>query len=200
MHYWGDEWFKNNGNELYKAIDFIDEKLRKAGISCISKEKYGTRREDMLRFWDGGLYQILFGTRCYIGTFRNYKNKKIENFVNKIHHWIYFKLDLGLVDNIENETIEDRVIRQDKYWWKGLCKISEIIGIKKLINKYQEKAYNKAYQIACKKWPMVIDELIVMIDGYKMIKPCKWGNIDGEKIHNKYWKTIDQLKNEENLI
>jgi hypothetical protein len=33
-----------------------------------------------------------------------------------------------------------------------------------------------------------------------MVKPCKWGNIDGEKIHKKYWKTFDQIENEKNLI
>jgi len=37
---------------------------------------------------------------------------------------------------------------------------------------------------------VVIDELICDIDGYEMIKPCKYGNIDGVEIHNRYWKRI----------
>ena len=72
--------------------------------------------------------------------------------------------------------------------WKGLCFYNDKIGLTKLVNNYQAKMYNKVFQQACKKWPDIIDELVVDTVGYEMIKPCKWGNVDGELIHSKYWK------------
>ena len=63
MHYWGDEWFKKHGNSLYAAIEETDKALRKVGIGCLTKEKYGTRREDMLKLWDGGWYTIIYGPK-----------------------------------------------------------------------------------------------------------------------------------------
>ncbi|MCQ2737227.1 MAG: hypothetical protein MJ224_01295 [archaeon] len=193
MHYWGDEWFQKYGNDLYKAIDEIDKQLRKYHIGAITKEKWGCRREDMLRFWDGGLYTILFGYRLYIGTFRYkglFKFKWFENFINKIHRFIYNKLDKG-IPNIPSETkIEDYKKYYNKRIWKGLIYYNQKIGLTKLINNYQVKMYNKIYQQICKKYPHIVDELIMDIDGYEMIKPCKWGNIDGKEIHNKYWKSI----------
>lgn len=200
MHYWGDEWFKNNGNDLYEAINYIDKELRRYGIFAISKEKYGSRREDILHLWDGGIYSLLFGHRCFIGTYKHYKNEKLRNFIDQIHHFIYYTIDQGIPSKKENETFEEYSKRYEKRIWKGLSHYTNKIGLLKLVHKYQANMYNKTYQIACKKWPMIIDELIVMVDGYKMIKPCKWGNIDGEEIHNKYWRTPDQPKNEENLI
>lgn len=200
MHYWGDDWFENNGKDLYAAIDFVENYLRKHHIGICGKEKYGSYRDEYLRFWDGGVYEILFGYSCFIGTYKHYKNEKLKNFINNIHHFIYYKIDQGTPSKKENETFEEYSIRYEKRLWKGLSYYSNKIGLVKLVHKYQSSIYNKAFQLACKKWPMVTEELIVDIDGYKMVKPCKWGNIDGEKIHNKYWKTFDQIKNEENLI
>lgn len=166
MHFWEDDWFKKNGDDLYNAIDFIETYLRKHGIGVCGKEKYGTYRDEFLHFWDGGLYTAIFGYRCYIGTFNKYP-KWLENIVNKIHHFIYFTLDRCVIRPFTNFT-----------------------KIHKLVFNYQAKHYNKAFQLACKKWPNVTDELIVMVNGYQLIKPCKWGNVDGEEIHKKYWKSI----------
>ena len=39
MHYWGDEWFKKNGKDLYEAIDWIEKKLRKnSTLSAMTDE------------------------------------------------------------------------------------------------------------------------------------------------------------------
>jgi hypothetical protein len=191
MHFWGDEWFKKNGDDLCNAIDFIEKYLRKHRIGICGKEKYGCYRDDFLNFWDGGLYTILFGHSCYIGTHNNYKWKWLKEFVNKIHHFIYYKLDLGLVTSYQKgEPYEDYCKRIEKRFWKGFQHYSQKIGLLKLVQDHQAKHYNKAFQLACKKWPNVKDELIVMVDGYKMIKPCKWGDVDGEEIHNKYWKKL----------
>ena len=190
MHFWGDEWFKKNGDDLYNAIDFIEKYLRKHHIGICGKEKYGCYRDEYLRLWDGGLYTILFGYRCYIGTHNNYKWKWLKEFVDKIHHFIYYTLDCGTPESIEGESFEDYCVRYKNHKWKGLQHYSNQIGLTKLIQDRQAKHYNKAFQLACKKWPNVKDELIVMVDSYKMIKPCKWGDVDGEEIHNKYWKKL----------
>ena len=42
MHYWGDDWFENNGKDLYAAIDFVENYLRKHHIGICGKEKYGS--------------------------------------------------------------------------------------------------------------------------------------------------------------
>ena len=114
----------------------------------------------------------------------------MRNFINQIHHFIYYEIDQGIPLKKENESFEEFSKRSEKRTWKGLSHYTNKIGLLKLVHKYQASIYNKAVQLACKKWPLVTEELIVMADGYKMVKPCKWGNVDGEKIHNKYWKTF----------
>ena len=85
------------------------------------------------------------------------------------------------------ESLDQIAERYKNRKWKGLCHYSEKIGLVKLVHKFQEFGYNKTFQIACKRWPNVIDELISDINGYQMIKPCKWGDINGQVIHDKYW-------------
>ena len=190
MHYWGDEWFKKNGNDLYDAIKYIEEYLHKHHIGVCGKEKYGTYRDEYLRFWNGGIYEILFGYRGYIGTYHRYKCEWFENLVNKIHNFIYFTIDCGYISQKKEETWKDYTKRYKKRWWKGLCHVNEKIGLTKFVNDIQAKHYNIAFQNACKKWPHLIDELISDADGYKMIKPGKYGDINGEEIHCKYWQEI----------
>lgn len=163
MHYWGDEWFIKHGNELSDAIGEIERELRKCHIGIYGKEKYGTYRDEYLRFWDGSLYQILFGYRACIGTYRTkglYKYEWFTNIIDDIHKFIAYKIP-----------------RFPKW-------------LRKLVNDHQAKMYNKVFQMVCKKYPNIVDELIMCVDGYDMIKPCKWGNIDGKEIHNRYWRTI----------
>ena len=194
MHTWGDEWFEQYGGDLNAAISYIENYLHKHHIGVCGKEKYGTYRDEYLRFWNGGIYQILFGYRVYIGTYKRYPWQWLENFVNKIHNFIYFKIDLGVVDKKDNETTEEYFDRCKKRWWKGLCYINTKLGLLDFVHKRQAKYYNYAFQKACKKWPHLVDELICMVDGYKMIKPCKYGDIDGEEINKKYWVKIDEIK------
>ena len=194
MHLWGDDWFKNNGSDLYAAIKYIEDYLHKHHICVCGKEKFGTYRDEYLRFWDGGLYEILFGYRGYIGTYHHYKHKWMEDFVNKIHYFIYYYLDNGHIDMKDGEPFEEFSKRFEKRFWKGLSYINQKIGLVGLVHKIQAKHYNIAFQNACKMWPHITDELIVMVDGYKMIKPGKYGNVDGEAIHEKYWKPIDKEK------
>lgn len=164
MHYYGDDWFKEHGDDLYDAITILDKRLRKAGIGAYCKEKYGTMRTDFFRLWDGSLSDILFGTM--------YHSTWIENVV----WWLDY-----------------RMIRTEKtqfgWLYKGLSDFNRWIGLTKMVQRWQARMVNKAFQVTCKEHPDIVDELICDVDCWKMIKPCKWGNIDGKEIHDKYWKS-----------
>lgn len=48
MHYWGDDWFEKNGDDLYKAINYCCDVWRTYGrIGTHGKEKYGTFRDQL---------------------------------------------------------------------------------------------------------------------------------------------------------
>lgn len=150
MHEWGDKWFKENGNDLYSAIDGFEKKIRKYGcILVYGKEKWGTYRDEYLTFWDGGLHYFIYKSPIYI---RN--------------SFLYWKID-PIVKFITKYT-----------------------GIHRLFVNYQKFIYNITMQLICKKYPNVVDEMISDINGYKIIKPCMFGDLDGEVIHKKYWRVI----------
>lgn len=192
MHIWGDEWFEKHGGELDVAIGEIQRGLRRHGIGVYIKEKYGCAREELLRFWDGGLYQIIFGYRLHIGTFGRkglYRIKWFKNLCDSLHRFIYFKLDRAVVDTTGLDLAAS-VEKDKRKIWKGLCYYNKRIGLVGFVQRHQAKMYNKVYQNVLKKHPDIIDELVSEIDGYEMIEPCKWGGVDGKSIHAKYWKKI----------
>lgn len=167
MHYWGDEWFQKYGETFYRAIDVFEERIRKwAKCGVYGKEKYGTYRDEYFRMWDGSLFIIFFGYKLF-------RNGWLEN----------------LVYRIDNRLIP---IKKTQFGWRkvGLSDFNRLIGLTKLVNKWQARMLNKAAQITCKEYPEVVDELLMDVCFYKCIKPCKWGNVDGEEIHKKYWKTV----------
>ena len=191
MHYWGDEWFQKYGDELYKAIDEIEREMRKYRIRVYGKEKWGCYVPEYLGFWDCGLYELLFGYRAYIGTYNYkglYKYTWFVNFIDAIHKFINFTIDQGTPRYKKDEPFESFSKRYEKRIWKGLCYYMNQIGITKLIQKWQASKVNRAYQIVCKKHPNIVDELTC--DGYtpfEMIKPCKYGPLNGEEIEKKFW-------------
>ena len=135
-------------------------------------------------------YTAIFGHRGWVGSYRRYQWDWLKKFVDKFHQFLYYTIDLGQIEPWKiTETYDEYVKRVQNRKWKGLCHYSQKIGLTNLVIKHQEKHYNKAFQLACKKWPNIKDELIVMVDGYALIKPCKWGDVDGTEIHKKYWKT-----------
>jgi hypothetical protein len=87
--------------------------------------------------------------------------------------------------NIRNKFISFKL---DKYIIRPLFRYT---GIYYCISQYQKIIYNYAIQKMCKKYPDIIDELILDLDGYEMIKPSIFGKINGIKIHNKYWETYE---------
>ena len=184
MHIWGDEWFKKHGDNLYNAIEFIHKYSRKHHAPIYGKEKWGSFRTEIIGFWNGSIHQILFGYRCYLGRIRDYKSK----FINKCVDLFY-----GFINILDRRLIP---IKKTKfgYLYAGISNLNRKIGLVKLVNKYQANIINKTFQLACKKYPDVIDEIISDVDCYKCTKPCKYGDVDGIKIHNKYWKALKENK------
>lgn len=194
MHNWGDNWFNEHGEHLYAAINEIESYLRRHHIGICGKEKWGCYRDEYLRFWDGGIYQILFGYREFPGHSHHkglYRFEWFSKFISAMHRFIRYKIDDGMPDYKSGESFATWYERSySKRRWKGLCHYMEKTRLYSYIINQQKKHYNYAFQLACKKYPDVTDELISDVDGYEMIKPCKYGNIDGVEIHNRYWKTI----------
>lgn len=173
MHYWGDKWFKEHDGQLNEAINILTYRVRKwAHCGFSTKEKYGSMRTDFVMLWDGGIRQILTPYKGWV-----------------IGHTWWAKF----LWYIDNHLIP---YKKTKYgWlWVGLANLNWAIGLTKLVHKWQAKRINKAFQVTCKEFPELIDELICDVDCYEIIKPCKWGDVDGTKIHNKYWKTIDKFE------
>lgn len=168
MHIWGDEWFKKYGNQFYEAIKVFEDRIRKwAKCRVYGKEKFGTYRDEYFSMWNGELSTIFFGYKLVYN--RNWFEKLI------------WKIDNCLIP-----------IKKTQFsWYKvGLANFNRAIKLVKLVNKWQAKMLNKAAQITCKEYPDVVGELLMDVCFYKCIKPCKWGNINGQKIHEKYWKVI----------
>lgn len=78
------------------------------------------------------------------------------------------------------------------YWKvdKIIKPITKYTGLHWLGVKYQAFIWNLATQIVCKKYPEIIDEFVLDMDMYKAVKPGIFGDVDGEKIHKKYWKSL----------
>ena len=205
MHSWGDEWFQKNGKDFYKAINEIERIQHKARIGVYGKEKWGTYRNEYLSFWNGGLYKLLFPSRQFIGTqvFYGFPFRQIS-------HLFYKRYGYGKHE-YENETIEkiheffkkranrDNLIHKFLDWLcyfvyfyideKFLIPLNNKIGLTKfIVEKIQIPAFNKSFQVTCSKYPNIIDELVICVEGHEFIKPCKWGNVDADMIRKKYWK------------
>ena len=169
MHEWGDEWFKQYGDELYTAIREIERRLRRFKIGISGKEKWGCYRDEYLTFWDGGLYQILFGYRAYIGTFRRkglYRLKWFKDLVNRFHNYVCYTVDPKFKKLTAKKNIHGRIVD------------------------WQKRKLNDVFQTVCMKHPDIIDELVCDVDCYELIKPNKKGNVSGTAIHNKHWKSL----------
>ena len=206
MHYWGDDWFKEHGDDLYEAIDWIEKEFRKNKIRVCGKEKFGTYRDEYLCWWDGSLTQLLSGPNKYLRPpFHTSKKKWVANLQEKFWDFIYWRIDSGWTREMMKEKDTERLgqLIHEHFSDKdgnpvdrGLrSKIRNTNFYKRYCQKRKD-AYNKVFQQACKKWSHLIDELIVDVDGWEWIKPCKWGNIDGKKIHDKYWKSVEPKKEE----
>jgi hypothetical protein len=80
--------------------------------------------------------------------------------------------------------------RPDYYYrcdYPIVSKVTTIIGLKYLVNKYQAAVYNYAIQSTVKKYPYLKDELTHDLNGYWMVKPGIFGPLDGKRIHESVW-------------
>lgn len=169
MHRWGDEWFQKYGEELNIAIRDLENRIRKwAKASVWGKEKWGCYVDEYFHLWDGSLTEIFFGYKV------TYRWNKISN--------VMWYLDHCLIP-----------FKKTRFGWLkvGIADFNRLIGLVKLVHWWQKRMVNKAYQITCKEHPDIIDELIVDTYNYDLIKPCKWGDVDGEEIHRKYWRKVE---------
>ncbi len=74
----------------------------------------------------------------------------------------------------------------DRYLVQPLARYS---GIQWLVIRYQFFIYNLGIQIACKKYPHLVDELVSHLDyAEKLVKPGLFGKVCGKTIHDKYWE------------
>ena len=197
MHYWGDEWFKSHGEHLYDAIDYIETNLRKNGISVCGKEKYGTYRNEYLRFWDGSLYQFLFRGRMYIGPKRHSNVHFIAAIQDWFHRYIYWRIDYGwtwrMMTEKDSEKSVELIREHQRHGRKGLRQcVRNTRWYARYIDRKKD-VFNRVFQEACAKWPDVVDELVCDIDGWEWIKPGKYGDVSGEDIHYKYWQPAKDL-------
>jgi len=77
-----------------------------------------------------------------------------------------------------------------KFDYPVVSKISTVLGLKFIVNKYQAAVYNYAIQSTVSRYPHLKDELTHDLDGYLMVKPGIFGPLDGKRIHESVWTSI----------
>lgn len=168
-HFWGDNW--EYWDDLYKAIDEIGAKCKRKHIYICGKEKFGTYREEMFSWWNGGLYELIWGYRSFKCSYVSYKRKWQKNCANKIH---------CIVSNID-----------EKFW----IPFNRKFHIDRLIYKCAMRNYNKIFQSVCKKYPHIIPELSTDLAHYEAIIPGKYGTLDGILLLIAHWGIPEYTEN-----
>lgn len=80
MHQWGDEWFKKNGEDFDKSINYCIGFWKRWGrIGSHGKEKYGTFRDNVY-FWDGGIHSLIW-----------------PGYVWVVNKFLYYQIDQKIV-------------------------------------------------------------------------------------------------------
>lgn len=193
MHEYYDDWFALHGDELYDAISELKAGFKKHRLHIYVSEKNGCVRDEVVNLWNGGLFQLLFGYGLNVDTDSEkglLKYKPIRNLWNRFRRFVNFKIDAGTPSQKEGEPFSEYAKRYEKRLWKGLVHINSRIGLTKFVNGRQAAKINRVFQEVCARHKDIVDELICDLNCYPCIKPCKWGDIDGEKIHRKYWREI----------
>lgn len=112
-HIWGDAW--ENWEDLYEAIQFIENYWKKYGRICVvgCKEKYGTFR-DHSSFWDGTLYG-LYMRGWYYYRWPKFCYKIDHKIIKRITHYTgILKLSHKWQAYIYNRGIHLALIRWPK--------------------------------------------------------------------------------------
>lgn len=123
---------------------------------------------------------------CGKEKYGTYRTDLFQLWNGSIRYWngkwnIYISPSMGKVEQLgcKLAIVLDDIARHINRW----------LGITKLVQKWQKDKINKLFQEVCMKYPYIADELVCDTDCYMYIKPSKYGNLDGEAIHGKYWRT-----------
>lgn len=160
MHFWGDEWFEKYGDDLYEAIRRLEDRMRKWGRVAVSGKE---------KF---GTYRDEYLT-FWNGGLYGRKFSNVPGWVRVINH--------GLIPGRRTK------FGRRKY---GLCDLTRLIGLKRLVHMFQARGVNKAFQVTIKEYPHLLYELTSCIDCYECIRPCRWGDVDGTAIHDRFWTKL----------
>lgn len=120
-----------------------------------------------------------------------------EKFGTFRHHMYFYYGYWGLHELVNPGYVS--------YWWpkwfmpidRFIGKVFKYTGIRLVINTWQRFIYNTVIQLACKRWPDIIDEIVSDSDFQEFIKPGLFGKVDGQKIHDKYWIKVGSLRHRE---
>lgn len=154
-------------------------------------QKYGTELNEAITELNQGLAKIhicVYGKEKY-GT---YRTDCFSLWDGSWYHWFH-----GYTPIIKqgNKSIWS-IIRYhiDKYFMT----YNWYTGITQNVRGWQIRKLNRLFQEVCKQHPDIVDELISDTDCYQYIKRCRYGKIDGDKIHKKYWKLFINSKPQNN--
>lgn len=176
IHMWNDGW--EGWNDLYSAIKEMQNYIEKSHALVYEKEKFGSYRFDILVMYDGTLKSWLQP------TVRADFDWRFTSF------WLYSHFPR--VENFLSNLLEPPVNLFLQWFSKVDRFFAKFVPKKfiKWVNSWQYQKLNEGFQKVALKYPRIVNELISDVDMYKKIKP--FGNyiIDGETIHNKYWKKI----------
>lgn len=186
-----DEYSERYYDELYDVIAELKAGFRKYNLHIYVSEKNGYVRDEVIQLWDGGIFLPLFGYCVSVDTYSKkglLKYDWVRDACNRFRRFIRYKVDKGIIPMREGETLQEYSDRSERRWWKGICHISEKTGLLKFVNDRKADKINRVFQEVCKRHPNLIDSIIRDLDCYPCIRPSKWGDTDGEKIHKKFWK------------
>lgn len=154
-----------NSHDDKKTIKEKEKKISYSGkVYCVTvpNNTLYTMRDSMKPVWCGNSFrdQVYFWNGGLHGLL-------YPGYVWIKYPFLYFKVDRYIVNPITKYT---------GIHWLGL--------------KYQAFIYNLGIQLACKKYPNIIDELVSHLDGYELVKPGLFGKVCGKTIHDKYWEQL----------
>ena len=127
--------------------------------------------------------------------------RKARIFVYDKEKWgAYDASILGFWDGTIRWALGKYSVRRETHWYdyvdRFFAKIWKAVGIVKLGHKIQEKIYNREVQKVLGHHHNIVHELICDNCLYSLIKPTKFGYIDGKRIYDLYWETVNTNKNE----
>ena len=176
FHEWGDGW--EYWSDLGKAIEEMGNYIRKSRTLVYDKEKFGTYRFDLLCVYDGTLKSIL------------QPSVRVDFDWNPSMHWLYNhapRVRKALKDTLV--PVVNKMLKLFSRFDRLVAKAVPGRFVARVV-RWQLSVLNEGFQKTCLKYPHIVNELVSDVDIYKEIKP--YGNyvVDGEKIHNKYWREV----------